>query len=225
MALKIIGSGMGRTGTHSLKLALEQLGFGKCYHMAELFAHPEGIAEFEKAEKGDNPDWDKLFEGYQSAVDYPVTRYYKQLMKKYPDAKIIHTTRDPEAWYESASQTIIWASKPSLGRMLKLMIKLPFKPELRKQMPILKFNGKLIDREFGTDYKNKIEVIKRFTAHNEDVLKTVPREKLLVFDPKQGWGPLCNFLGVPVPSTAFPKSNSKDEFVNRIKNIKDKIEV
>jgi hypothetical protein len=96
---------------------------------------------------------------------------------------------------------------------------------LRKQMPVLKFNGHLIEREFGKDYKNKEEVIRRFNNHNETVMKTVPKERLLVFDPKDGWEPLCNFLGVPVPDAPFPQSNKRDEFVNRIKNIKDKIEV
>ena len=225
MPLKVIGTGMGRTGTHSLKLALEQLGFGKCYHMSELFEHPEGIVHFEKAERGEDPDWDTLFREYQSAVDYPVARYYKQLIIQYPEAKVIHTIRDPESWYQSASRTIIWASKPSFGRIFKLMIKLPFKPELRKQMPILKFNGNLIEREFGKDYKNKEEVIRRFNKHNETVLNTVPKERLLVFDAKEGWEPLCNFLGVPVPDAPFPQSNKREEFVNRIKNIKDKIEV
>lgn len=225
MSLKVIGSGLGRTGTHSLKLALEQLGFGKCYHMAELFEHPEGLVHFKKAERDEDPDWDTLFQDYQSAVDYPVARYYKRLMQKYPDAKIIHTIREPESWYQSASQTIIWASKPSLGRILKLMIKLPFSPMLRKQMPILKFNGKLIDLEFGKDYKNKEEVIRRYNLHNENVLRTVPKEKLLVFNAKEGWEPLCDFLGVPVPDVPFPESNKRDEFINRIKNIKDKVEI
>lgn len=225
MTLKIIGTGVGRTGTYSLKLALEHLGYGKCYHMAELFQHPEGLVYFEKAEKGEEVDWEALFEGYQSAVDYPVSRYYKQLMAKYPDAKIIHTIRDPESWYQSASQTIIWASKPSLGRVLKMMTKLPFAPGLRKQMPVLKFDGKLIDLEFGKDYKNKEKVIARFNQHNEAVLNTVPKERLLVFDLKKGWEPLCQFLGAPVPAIPFPQSNSKDEFINRIKHIRDKIEI
>jgi hypothetical protein len=225
MPLKIIGTGMGRTGTHSLKLALEQLGFGRCYHMAELFQNPEGLIYFEKAERGEEVDWDMLFQGYLSAVDYPVTRYYRQLVAKYPEAKVIHTIRDPESWYESASQTIIWASKSSFGRIFKLMVKLPFSPELRKQMPILKFNGKLIEREFGKDYKNKKEVIRRFNQHNDAVMTTIPKEKLLVYNPREGWQPLCSFLGVPVPETPFPQSNKRDEFVKRIKNIKDKIEI
>jgi hypothetical protein len=225
MALKIIGSGLGRTGTYSLKLALEQLGFTKCYHMAELFQHPEGVAEFEKAEKGGNANWDTLFSGYQSAVDYPVARYYKQLMQKYPDAKVIHTVRDPEQWYLSASETIIWASKPSLSRILKLMVKLPFSPALRKQMPVLQFNGKLIDLEFGKHYKNKEAVIRRFNEHNQTVMKTVPPERLLVFNAKEGWEPLCQFLNVAVPTVPFPQTNSRKEFLNRINNIKDRVEI
>jgi Sulfotransferase domain len=225
MPLKIIGTGMGRTGTHSLKLALEQLGFGKCYHMAELFQNPRGLPYFEKAEKGEDVDWESLFIGYQSAVDYPVARYYKQLIVKYPEAKVIHTIRDPESWYQSASETIIWASKPSIGRMAKLMIKLPFSPELRKQFPILKYNGSLINNEFGKDYKNKAEVIRHYNEHNETVMKVVPKERMLVFNAKDGWEPLCNFLGVPIPDEPFPQSNKRDEFINRIKNIKDKIEI
>src|SRR5947207_3338150 len=138
MSLKIIGSGLGRTGTYSLKLALEQLGFGKCYHMAELFQHPEGLVHFQNAELGKDVDWDTLFQGYESAVDYPVARYYQ---------------------------------------------------------------------------------------HNEKVMSSVPKEKLLVFDAKQGWEPLCSFLGVAIPGTPFPNSNNREEFINRIKNIKDKIEI
>ncbi len=225
MGIKIIGSGLGRTGTHSLKLALEQLGFGKCYHMAELLQHPEGLSCFEDAEAGRAADWDKLFSGYQSAVDYPVARYYKMLMEKYPEAKVVHTVRDPESWYQSASQTIMWASKPTPGRIFKMMLKLPFAPELRKQMPVLKFNGKLIDWEFGPDCKNKEAVIQRFNRHNEDVLRHVPRERLFVFEVKQGWGPLCNFLGVAVPDIPFPVSNNREEFISRIKNIGDKINI
>jgi len=210
---------MGRTGTHSLKMALEQLGFTKCYHMTELFNNPEGITCFEKAEAGEPADWDTLFKGYTSAVDYPVARYYKQMIAKYPEAKVIHTIRDPESWYKSCVQTIFWASKPSLGRMMSMMVKLPFSPVLRKRLPILKFNGKMLDNEFGSDLLNKSEVIKRFNARNEEVLKTVPKERLLVYTVKEGWEPLCKFLNIPVPSTPFPVSNTSAEFKERVANI------
>jgi Sulfotransferase domain len=220
MQLKVIGSGLGRTGTHSLKLALEQLGFGKCYHMMELLKNPDGLKYFLKAENGEKVNWDELFgEEYLSAVDYPVARYYKQLMNYYPDAKIIHTIREPESWYNSASETIIWASKPSLWRILKLMVRLPFSQEARSRLPVLKYNGRLIELEFGKDFKNKEKVIKRFNEHNEEVIRTVPKDRLLVFNPSSGWEPLCKFLNVPVPDVPFPKSNTKAEFLGRVKNI------
>src|SRR2546429_655515 len=100
MPLKVIGTGQGRTGTLSLKYALEHLGFGKCYHMLELIMHhPEHVIYFEKAERGEKVDWDEMFVGYQSAVDFPIIIYYEELIKRYPDAKIIHTMRDPESWF------------------------------------------------------------------------------------------------------------------------------
>ncbi len=213
MSLKIIGTGQGRTGTTSLKLALEQLGFGKCYHMFELLEAPEQITYFEKAEKGEPVDWETLFTGYLSAVDYPVAKYYKELIKVYPDAKVIHTTREPESWYKSAISTIFWASKPSLGRMLKILIRAPFSSKIRSRLPVLKFNGNLVGTVYGKDLNNKAAVIEKFNAFNSDVLNTVPKDRLLIYDVKQGWGPLCSFLGVPVPSEPFPKSNSTEDFL------------
>jgi hypothetical protein len=219
MAIKVIGTGLGRTGTHSLKVALEELGFGKCYHMRELFNNPNGLPYFEKAEQGQQVDWDTLFQGYQSAVDYPVARYYKQLLTKYPDAKVVHTTRDPESWYNSCIKTIFWASKPSAGRILKMMIQLPFSSVLRKRLPILKFNSSLLDKEFGNDLHNKEAVIKHFKEHNDEVLNIVPKERLLVYDVKQGWEPLAKFLGVSVPSSPFPLTNTGAEFVKMVGKI------
>lgn len=219
MSIKVIGSGMGRTGTHSLKLALEQLGFDKCYHMVELFNNPAGLTHFTEAEEGKNTDWGKLFAGYASAVDYPVARYYKQLITHYPDAKVIHTVRDPESWYKSCSETIFWASKPSLVRMAKMMMQLPFSSVLRKRLPILQYNGSLMDKEFGNDLKNKEAVIQRFKAHTEEVLKIVPKDRLLVYNVKEGWEPLCKFLGVPIPTTPFPVSNTGGEFKQRVTRI------
>ena len=219
MSLQVIGTGVGRTGTHSLKLALEQLGFGKCYHMVELFQHPENVIYFEKAERNEEVAWNKLFEGYNSAVDYPVARYYKQIIAKYPEAKIIHTIRDPESWYQSATETIFWASKPSIGRILSLMIKMPFSSTIRKRLPVLKYNGSLVDNVFGKDLKNKQAVIKKYNEINTETLNFIPKDRSLVYDVKTGWEPLCNFLNVPVPSTTFPRSNVRDEFKIRVAEI------
>ncbi len=219
MALKVIGTGFGRTGTMSLKLALEELGFGNCYHMYELIKHPEELAYWEKAKKGETVDWDELFTGYQSGVDFPVILFYEELIKKYPDAKIIHTTREPESWYKSFQDTILWAVKPSLPRILKMLVQLPFSSHKRKFLQVLKFNGEMIDEMFGKDAKNnKQHVIDVFNAYNKKVLETIPKERSLVFDIKSGWEPLCAFLNVPVPTTPFPKVNSSEEFKSNVKN-------
>lgn len=218
MALKVIGTGMGRTGTMSLKLALEQLGYGKCYHMYELIHNPEQIVHFEKARNGGDADWDSLFTGYLSSVDYPAILFYKQLVEKYPDAKIIHTIRDADAWYKSFSDTIMWASRPSFGRIFKLAIQLPFSKRKRKLLKVFQFNGKHIKETFGDEPDNKEHIIKVYKDWNEEALRTLPKERLLVYDVKEGWAPLCAFLGVPVPQTEFPKANSTREFIANVKN-------
>jgi len=216
MSLKVIGTGLGRTGTYSLKLAIEQLGVGKCYHMVELFQQPERLKYFKKAEKGEKVNWNELFDGYKAAVDYPVARYYKQITEFYPEAKVIHTLRDPEEWYESASDTIFWASKPYSLRILKLAVHLPFSSEARRRIPVLMYNRKLSELEFGKDLENKEKVIKRYNKHYEEVIKTIPDDRLLLFDPKSGWEPLCRFLKLPVPLIPYPKSNTRKEFLDRV---------
>lgn len=218
MALQVFGTGQGRTGTTSLKEALEHLGFGKCYHMYELLTHPQQLIYFEKAERGEEVDWDKLFDGYHSACDFPVIRYYKDILKKYPDAKVIHTTRDPDSWFKSMSNTIFWVTQPSPLRMLKMMIRLPFSSTLRKRLQVLKFNGMMVRKIFGDDLKNKAKVIDIFNEYNKEVLSSVPKEKVLTYDVKEGWEPLCAFLGVPVPDIPFPKSNTTENFVYNVKN-------
>src|SRR5438094_934614 len=118
MAIRVIGAGLGRTGTLSLKAALEELGFTQCYHMIELLMHPEQVTYWEAASAGQPVDWDALFEGYQAVVDYPGCMYYRQLMEQYPEAKVLLSVRDPEKWYESARETIFQAGRPhadSLG--------------------------------------------------------------------------------------------------------------
>ena len=219
MSLKVIGTGLGRTGTHSLKLAIEQLGIGKCYHMVELFQQPERLKYFKKAEKCEIVNWDELFDGYHAAVDYPVARYYKQISDFYPEAKVIHTLRDPEEWYESASATIFWASKPYSLKILKLAVHLPFSSEARRRIPVLLYNRKLSDWEFGKDLNDKTTVVKRYNDHYKEVVRIIPKERLLLFDPKEGWEPLCRFLNVQVPSEPYPRSNTRKEFLNRVEII------
>jgi hypothetical protein len=109
VSLKVIGAGFGRTGTQSLQVALEELGFTRCYHMTEVFAHPEHAAAWSAARRGESVDWDTLFAGYQAAVDWPPCAFYQELLDRFPDAKVILTVRDADKWYESALQTIYYA--------------------------------------------------------------------------------------------------------------------
>ena len=200
MALKVVGSGLGRTGTMSLKLALEQLGFTKCYHMVEVFMNPPHAGLWIAAAEG-NPQWDKLFEGYAATVDYPGAAYWKQIWQHYPDSKVLHSVRDPEKWFESTQATIFSPQSPARQKALP--------PEMQK------FFGSVLG-EFGAKINNKTFMIDHFKRHTDDVIKTVPSDRLLVYEASQGWEPLCRFLGVPVPSTPFPRENSREQFIGRM---------
>jgi hypothetical protein len=198
MALKVIGSGLGRTGTMSLKLALEQLGLGPCHHMVEVFMHPQSVPLWIQAGQG-APEWDRIFADYQSVVDYPGARFWRELADHYPDAKVLHSVRDPDRWFESTQETIF--APGSVAENAPGPMK-PFFDVVTEGMA-----GHLHDRDFMIDH---------FNRHTEAVKAAIPPERLLVFEVRQGWGPLCEFLGVPVPDTPFPRENSREEFKTRI---------
>ena len=196
MGLKVIGSGLGRTGTLSTKLALEQLGFGPCHHMAEVFMHPESILLWIEANNG-RADWDAIFGNYGAMVDHPGCNHWRTLMDVYPDAKVLHTVRDPDKWFDSTQATIFAPDRPPPPDG-------PLKTFLGQVMGW--YGGDLHDRAFMTDF---------FRRHTERVVATVPPERLLVFEVSQGWEPLCAFLGVPTPSTPYPRENSTEQFQSR----------
>src|ERR1700736_5602086 len=117
MALRGVGAGVGRTGTESLKVALERLLGGPCYHMLELLAHPERFRFWAEAGRGEMPDWNEVFDGYRAAVDWPAAAYWPELSEMYPDALVLLSTRaSAEVWYRSASQTIFSAVPELAGR-------------------------------------------------------------------------------------------------------------
>ena len=219
MPLKVIGTGLGRTGTYSLKLALEHLGFGKCFHMLELFQKPEKIRYFRNAEKGYDVNWEDVFSNYCSVVDYPAARYFRQITAAFPEARIIHTYRDPEEWYDSAMQTIFWVNRMPVSMYAKFGMYLPFRREIRRRLPVLIYNRKLMYLEFGRKLSNKAEVISYYEKHTERVIREIPEEKLLVFDSKDGWEPLCKFLGVSIPETQYPHFNKRPDFKNKVEVI------
>ena len=197
MALKVIGSGLGRTGTMSTKLALEQLGFAPCHHMVEMFMHPETLPLWIDAGNG-NGDWDAMFEGYSAMVDHPGCAYWRELADHYPDAKVLHTVRDPDKWFDSTQATIFNPDRPGPpGGPMKV-----FFDQLYAW-----YGGDMHDRGFMTNF---------FRRHTEAVIAGVPKDRLLVFNVAEGWAPLCAFLGVPVPDTPYPRENSTQEFQTRV---------
>lgn len=202
MTLKVIGSGYGRTGTMSLKLALEELGFGPCYHMMEVFKDKDHrSAQWEAAADG-NPDWEGIFEGYESTVDWPNATFYRELAEAYPDARVIHTERDPEDWWRSTQNTIF----NRLGENDPDAQTDPWKRMVRKVVGRL-FDGRLHDKE---------KCLAVYNAHNAEVRRVIPPERLLVYFAADGWAPLCTFLGVGVPDKPMPKVNTSDEFRARL---------
>ena len=194
MSLKIIGAGLGRTGTLSLKLALEQLGFGPCYHMVEVMLHPEATALWMNAADG-NPDWEAIFKGYAATVDYPGCGFWRQLADFYPDAKLLLPVRDPDEWFESTQATIF--SPDSVERL--------------GASPMAPFIRKTAWRSFGDRIHDRQFMVAHFKRHNEEVEGSIGADRLLVFEVKEGWERLCRFLNVPVPSTPFPRRNSREE--------------
>jgi hypothetical protein len=196
MSLKVIGAGFGRTGTHSLKLALEMLGFAPCYHMVEVLAHPGHAEQWEAIARGGKPDWDGLLAGFEAGVDWPVCRFWRELSDAYPDAKIILTERDAEGWYRSIADTIF----EFVGRA--------------RASATAPFIVAGTDRAFGGRF-DKEHVIDVYRRHNETVKREAPKDRLLVYDVPEGWQPLCDFLGVPVPAAPFPKVNTTEEFRNQ----------
>lgn len=216
MALQVIGAGFGRTGTLSLKAALETLGFGPCYHMVELLAQPERVRHWEAAERGRPVEWDALFRGYRAAVDFPAYRQYRVLAEHYPRAKVILTVRDPEAWYRSVLSTTYRASPPPLRTAL-FALKLPFSPRLRRLLRALNLARGIWRKDFGGRFGYKDEALKAYRAHLEEVQRTIPAERLLVYDVREGWGPLCSFLEVPVPDVPFPHLNDRASFERSVR--------
>jgi hypothetical protein len=198
MALKVIGAGLGRTATFSMKFALEHLGFGPCYHMSEVLAGARRNVPLWLDAVAGTPDWDAIFDGFQSTTDYPACSYWRELADHFPEAKVVLTVRDPDSWFDSVSETIFSdAMQGSLaGSPMEAMM---------NGAIFDSFEGKVKDRAFMTDW---------FERRNREVSDSLPPERLLTFSPKEGWEPLCAFLGVPVPDAPFPRVNSRDELGN-----------
>jgi hypothetical protein len=195
MELRVIGAGVGRTGTHSLKIALEQLLGAPCHHMLEIIGDPSQVPLWMAAVDG-KPDWPAIFERFGAMVDWPGAAFWPELHEVYPDALVLLSVRDPEAWYRSASNTIFL----SFDHM---------PPELQPWMDKVR---SLLHERFCDDIGNRTAMIDAFERHNAAVKAAVPADRLLVWQPGDGWEPICERLGLAVPNEPFPLTNTTDEF-------------
>lgn len=203
MSLKVIGAGVGRTGTYSLKLAINQIGLGPCHHMEEVLHNMPVHVPLWSAAVAGNPDWSRVYDGYESAVDWPTACFFRELAKQYPDAKFVLTQRDPERWADSFGATIY-----------KLLAGRQQAPEEMRAW--LEMANDVIAKSGFPQGLDRDALVQGFIEHNNAVREVVPESRLLVFEVKQGWQPLCEFLDVPVPEADFPRTNHREEFWDRV---------
>jgi len=202
MALRVIGSGFGRTGTRSLKDALERLDFGPCHHMEEVLPSPEQVDLWHAVAVGKPLDHARIFNGFSSQIDWPGAHVWRELAAAYPDAKVVHSVRPDESWWKSFSGTI--------GKFLAIYPTMELPPHIRLMSEVM---TELIGvQTFAGQYADRDKALAAYHQREADVRAAIPAERLLVFDVAQGWEPLCRFLEVPVPSTPFPRTNTHDDF-------------
>ncbi len=196
MSLQIIGAGVGRTGTLSLRQALEHLLGGRCYHMLEVFPRPQDIPVWHAAAGGKMPDWQTFFGDYTAAVDWPASAFWPELHAAFPAAKIVLSVRDAESWWRSASNTIFPAMAVEHNDWRRMI-------------------DALFERRFVTTIDDKDACITAYEAHNARVRASVPATHLVEWRPQDGWGPICTALDLPIPDDPFPHVNSTAEFHER----------
>jgi hypothetical protein len=198
MTIRLVGAGVGRTGTHSQKLALEQLLGGTCHHMVEVFDRPEQIAGFTAAIDGEPVDWHALLADFTAIVDFPGAMFWRELADAYPEAPVLLSVREPHGWYRSATNTIfLGLTAPDMP------------PDFAAWMGAM-MRG-MRDR-FSDDVDNEAAMVAAFERHNAEVRATIPADRLFVWEPGDGWGPICAALGVPEPDAPYPVTNTTDEF-------------
>ena len=202
MTLSVIGAGFGRTGTESMKLALEMLGLGPCHHMREVNENSLQRKIWRSISRGDEPDWDRAFAGYKSAVDWPSAFFWRELAAYYPDAKVLLTLRSSESWYASMEKTIFRV--------------------LRESTDSESVGVNLIaKRVFGGRIDDRAHAIATFERNTNEVQAAFGTDRLLTYNIGDGWEPLCRFLDRPVPDEPFPRTNSSREFVETFEKARD----
>ena len=202
MTLSIVGAGFGRTGTTSQKAALNQLGLGPCYHFDEILENPGHDQLWLDVVGGKQVDWRALFKDYQSTVDWPGCYYWKELAAEFPDAKVLLSMRDFDSWYDSAAKTLYRTMTTD------------FSKAPQGQYNVLKMSCDMIlEDTFHGRFEDKAYANEIYEQHYADVIKGIDPERLLTYQISEGWAPLCEFFGKPVPDAPFPYENSLSEYL------------
>lgn len=194
--MKVIGAGLGRTGTYSLKMALEQLLDGPCYHMAEVFENPEHVSLWRAAAEDKTVDWEALLEGYVAGVDWPLCSFAVELSQAYPDALVLLSVRDFESWWKSASSTIFPSSSQAEGEWREMV-------------------DALFGNRFTLHLDDKETCREAFERHYAHVRENIPSSRILEWQTGAGWEPICEALGLRVPDNEFPHLNTTEQFLSR----------
>jgi hypothetical protein len=211
MTIRVIGAGFGRTGTSTLKWALERLLGGRCHHMREVFEHPEQVRVWAAKARGEPVDLAPLLRDYVATCDWPSAAWYDELAERFPNAKVVLTTRDFDKWYESALETIYAVSltveRPPVSWLVRTNPRMRQFPQMTNDVIWGErgcFGGRFHEREHAREvYERHIEAVKR----------KIPAERLLVYAPSEGWEPLCRFLDLPIPSEPMARKNERDEMI------------
>lgn len=204
MTLSVVGAGFGRTGTNSLKLALEQLGFGPCHHMFEVMDNPSQLPFWQAAARGEMPNWDDVFAGYGATVDWPSACYWREISGHFADARVVLSVRPEDRWFDSVQATIYphmrdrHQTGPGSERDLLDMA-----------------NEIVVEQTFGGRLDDRDHAVAVFRGHVAEVQATIDPGRLLTYDVAEGWAPLCDFLGVEEPETPFPHTNTTAQFNDR----------
>jgi hypothetical protein len=213
--MRLIGAGMPRTGTLTQKVALETLGFEPCYHWVNVIADLDQVGVWNRALDGEAP-WEEVLGGFEATVDWPGGYFWHELLNHYPEAKVLLSVRDPEKWEPSFRETI-WdmCYGESLIRLLSSARGL-VDPQWARYLKLVERMFWIEQAPFAAGHERSEQLIAGFERHNADVKATVPPERLLVWNVSEGWGPLCEFLEVPVPAEPLPHVNDRETFLGRV---------
>jgi hypothetical protein len=204
MTLTVVGAGLGRTGTNSLKVALEQLLGGRCYHMHELIERPGDTEYWERAAAGELVSWDWLRRDYVATVDFPAAMFWRELLADSPDAVVLLSTRDSaQTWWDSYQRTILQSLSGDVP---------PDRPDWARRRAM---NVSVLAR-LTPGWQREADAIDAYERHNENVRRSVPPDRLIDWRPGDGWEPICSVLGVAVPEDPFPHENTTADFRARI---------